>query len=149
MTAEEKPERLGLRGRIAHIESAMRLLGGANTTGAIAAGAAFHAFEKNLEVQNAVATAAVLFLFGIFAFIFAYIFWFMTIDYIDQSLHKEGEPTWPEHLWWVPSKSAEEYKKTAYWHFVGAAVVSLASFILFIIGFAYILVMATRLKFGS
>jgi hypothetical protein len=64
---DEKNERLGLRGRIAQIESAIRLLGGANTTGAIAAGAAFHAFEKNVEVQNAVKIAALLFLFGIFA----------------------------------------------------------------------------------
>lgn len=46
MTAEEKPEKLGLRGRIAHIKSAMRLLGGANTTGAIAAGGGISCLRK-------------------------------------------------------------------------------------------------------
>jgi hypothetical protein len=67
----EPSERLGLRGRLAHFESTLRLLGGANTTGAIAAGAAFHAFEKNTEVQGTVKTAAALFLFGILAFVVA------------------------------------------------------------------------------
>jgi uncharacterized membrane protein (DUF485 family) len=146
--SDEKIERLGLRGRLAHWESGIRLLGGANTTGAIAAGAAFHAFDKNVGVQNAVATAAVLFLFGIFAFIIAYVVLFVATDEVDQSLH-EGEPTWPEYLWWVPTQSAEEYKKAAHKHFVVAAILSLASFILFIIGFAFVLFMAVRLTLGS
>jgi hypothetical protein len=46
---ETKPERLGLRGRLAHFESGLRLLGGANATGAIAAGALMK--ERLLETQ--------------------------------------------------------------------------------------------------
>jgi hypothetical protein len=145
--SEEKPERLGLRGRLAHIESTLRLLGGANATGAIAAGAAFHAFEKNVDVQNAVKAAAVLFLFGIFTFVVAYAFLFVTIQEIDHSLHKEGEPTWPEYLFWVPTKSAQEYHNAAYWEFVVTGFGLLASFVLFMVGLWFILSMALRLLF--
>jgi hypothetical protein len=81
-------ERLGLRGRLAHMESALRLLGGANATGAIAGGVALHAFESNVEIQSAVKLAAVLFLFGIFTFVLAYAAFFLTIEDIDHSLHK-------------------------------------------------------------
>jgi uncharacterized membrane protein YhaH (DUF805 family) len=132
--SEEKPERLGLRGRLAHLESTLRLLGGANATGAIAAGAAFHAFDKNMDVQNAVKVAAVLFLFGIFTFAVAYASLFMATHDIDHSLHKEGEATWPEFLFWVPTKSPEQYKKQAKWEFIVAMLSGLASFVFFFVG---------------
>jgi len=48
---EEKPERLGVKGTLALYESALRLLGAANATGLIAAGAAFHAFDKNADLK--------------------------------------------------------------------------------------------------
>jgi len=92
----ETPGRLGLRGRLANFESTLRLLGGSNATGAIAAGAAFHAFEKNADVQSAVKTAAVLFLFGIFTFVIGYAGLFLTTHDIDHSLHQKDEPTWPD-----------------------------------------------------
>jgi hypothetical protein len=147
--SEEKSERLGLRGRLAHIESTLRLLGGANATGAIAAGVAFHAFENNTDVQNAVKVAAILFLFGIFTFAIAYAFLAMTILDVDHSLYKEGAETWPEYLFWVPNKRAEEYKKAAYREFVVVAFGLLASFVLFMIGLGFILSMALRLQLGS
>jgi hypothetical protein len=143
--ADEKSERLGLRGRLAHIESALRLLGGANATGAIAAGVAFHAFEKNAEVQSSVKIAALLFLFGIFSFAIAYMSSFMATLDVDHSLHKEGEPTWPEYLFWVPTKSAEEYRKTAKREIVALALSGLVSFILFVVGLGVVLTMAVHL----
>jgi hypothetical protein len=146
--SDEKPERLGLRGRLAHIESTLRLLGGANATGAIAAGAAFNVFKDTADVQNAVKTAAVLFLFGIFTFVIAYAALFMTVEDIDHSLHKEGEPTWPEYLFWVPTKSADQYKSTANWEFAFALFGGLASFLLFLSGLAAILFIAIHLQLG-
>jgi hypothetical protein len=143
--ADEKSERLGLRGRLALIESALRLLGGANATGAIAAGVAFHAFEKNAEVQSSVKIAALLFLFGIFTFAIAFMSLFMATYDIDSSLHKEGEPTWPEYLFWVPIKSAEEYRKAGKREFVASALIGLVSFILFLVGLVVVLTMAVRL----
>jgi hypothetical protein len=146
---EEKSDRLGLRGRLAHIDSTLRLLGGANATGAIAAGAAFHAFEKNADVQNAVKAAAVLFLVGVLAFAIAYTFLFFGTHDIDHSLHKDGEPTWPEYLFWEsPTKSAEQYRKQAKFELVVMVFSGLASFVLFFIGLGWIIVMALRLLLG-
>jgi hypothetical protein len=70
---ETKSERLGLRGTLTLFESALRLLGAANATGAITAGAALHAFaqEAAAPVQNGVKLAVLLFLCGVFAFTFA------------------------------------------------------------------------------
>jgi hypothetical protein len=146
---DEKSERLGLRGRLAHMESALRLLGGANATGAIAAAVAFHTFENNAVIQIAVKTAAVLFLFGIFTFTIAYAALFLATEEIDRSMHKQGEETWPEYLFWVPDKSAEEHKTMAKWVFGIALFGGLASFSIFIVGLAVILFMATHFQLGS
>jgi hypothetical protein len=146
---DEKSERLGLRGRLAHLESTLRLLGGANATGAIAAGAAFHAFDKNVDVQNAVKGAAVVFLFGIVTFAVAYASLFMTTHDIDHSLHKDGESTWPEYLFWIPTKTAEEYKKQAKIEMIVTMFSGLASVVLFFFGLGVILEMALRLQLGQ
>jgi hypothetical protein len=149
MTAEEKPERPGLKGRLAHIESTLRLLGGANATGAIAAGVAFHTFENNADIQNAVKIAAVLFLFGVLTFTLAQAFLFITILEVDHAMHKKGEPN-PEYLFWISPKSPEEHKKSAYRTFVVVAFGMLASFVLFIAGLACVLLLAVSLlKVGS
>jgi hypothetical protein len=145
---EENRERLGLRGRLAHIESTLRLLGGANATGAIAAGAAFHAFEKTPEIQNVVKAAAVLFLCGVFAFVIGYVGLFLATHDIDHSMHKEGEETWPEYIFWRPTKSAEKYKTAAKWEIAVALFGGLASFAVFTTGLWFILSMALHLQFG-
>jgi|ERR1700730_14799386 len=147
--SDEKPERLGLRGRLAHIESTLRLLGGANATGAIAAGVAFHTFEKNVDVQNAVKTAAVLFLFGIFAFTVAYVALFQATEDIDHSMHKSDEETWPEYLFWVPTMSAEKYKTQVKREFVFTILGGLLSFVFFLTGLLWILNMAIHLQLGA
>jgi hypothetical protein len=90
--------------------------------------------------------AAVLFLFGIFPSLVAYAFLFFTIEDVDHSLHKEGEETWPEYLFWVPTKSAEEYKKAAYREFVVTGFGLLASFVLFTVGLWFILSMVLRMQ---
>jgi hypothetical protein len=145
---DEKNDRLGLRGRLAHMESALRLLGGANATGAIAAAVAFHTFESHADIQNAVKTAVVLFLFGVFAFAIAYTALFFTTEEIDRSMHKQGEETWPEYLFWVPTKSAEEYKTMVKWMLGIALFGGLASFSFFIVGLLVILAMANNFKLG-
>jgi hypothetical protein len=146
---ETKSERLGLKGRIAHLESALRLIGGANATGAIAAGAAFHAFAQNADVQSSVKLAAVLFLFGIFTFVIAYMGLFMMTLDIEHSLHKEGDETWPEYLFWKPAKSAAEYRAAAKKEFGVAIFVGLASFVCFFVGLASVLMMAIHLQLGA
>ena len=109
----EKPrfEPLGFRGRLAHIESAFRLLGGASATGAIAAGAAFHAFKDLPEVQGSVKLAGALFLAGIFTFTIAYVGLFTATHDIEHALYNKDEPTWPDYLWWVPNKPQRSTKR--------------------------------------
>ena len=143
---DDKDNRLGLRGRLAHFESAFRLLGGANATGAIAAAVAFHTFESHADIQTAVKTAIILFLLGILTFTIAYMALFMATENIDQSMHKQGEETWPEYLFWVPDKSAEEYKTIAKWEFSIALFGGLASFSIFIVGLLVILALATHFQ---
>jgi uncharacterized membrane protein YhaH (DUF805 family) len=141
---ENRDDRFGWRARFAHFESTLRLLGGANTTGAITAGAAFHAFEKNLDVQGSVKVAAVLFLFGIFTFVISYATLFMAIHDIDHSL-EEGKPNWPEDLFWAPTKSAEDYRKSAKLQFGVSMLAALASFILLFVGLGMVVMMGARL----
>jgi hypothetical protein len=145
---DTKPERLGLRGRLAHMESGLRLLGGANATGAIAAGAAFNVFKDTADIQNAVKTAAILFLFGIFAFAVSYFGLFLTVEDVDRSLRAKDEPTWPEYLWWVPRKTQEQYRSSAKWEFAVAILGGSVSFALFFIGLGLVLTMAIHLQFG-
>jgi hypothetical protein len=66
------PDRLGLRGTFNLIESTLRIIGGANATGALASGAAFHAFHGNVDAQLYIKTAGVLFLLGVIAFCVAF-----------------------------------------------------------------------------
>jgi hypothetical protein len=131
------------------MDSALRLLGGANATGAIAAGVTFHTFEKNADIQNALKLAAVLFLFGICTFTITYAALYVATHDLDHSLHKEGEETWPDYLFWVPTKSPEEYKKTAYRELVVVVFGMMASFVLFIMGLGVILFMASHFQLGS
>ena len=93
-------------------------------------------------------TAVVLFLFGVFTFTIAYAALFLATDVIDYSMHKQGEETWPEYLFWVPDKSAEEYKTMAKWEFGIALFGGLASFSIFIVGLLVILAMATHFQLG-
>ena len=109
---------------------------------------ALHAFEKNTDIQNAVKTAAVLFLFGIVAFTLAYAGLFIATEDIDRSLHTKDGPTWPEYLWWEPKKTPEQHKKAALRAFAVAVFGGLASFLLFSLGLSAILSMAIELKLG-
>jgi hypothetical protein len=68
---------------------------------------------------------------------------------IDYSMYKQGEETWPEYLFWVPTRSAEEYKARAQRVFGVALFIGLASFVLFIVGLAIILFMASNFQLGS
>jgi hypothetical protein len=82
----ETNSRLGLKGKIAHFESALRLLGGAHTTGAIAAGAAVNLFAQDGNVKNQILRIAVQFVFGVCTFVVSYLFWFMTVIEVDSFL---------------------------------------------------------------
>jgi hypothetical protein len=67
---------------------------------------------------------------------------------IDHSLYKEGEPTWPEYLFWKPMETAEQYRTAAKREFIVTVFCTLASFVLFMTGLYFVLSMAAQFKFG-
>jgi hypothetical protein len=65
-------ERLGIRGTLTLVENALKLLGGANATGALAVGVAYHTFSASTSNQTTVKVAGILFLIGVALFAVAY-----------------------------------------------------------------------------
>src|SRR5476651_657545 len=125
--AETKTDRLGLRGTLALLESAYRLVGAANATGAIAAGAAFHAFEKYSDVQSFLKIAAFLFLLGVLCFAFVYAIWLFGTIELDQSLYRSDEAR-SEDVFLARSKQTQkELQKSTRKHFVIAILLALLS----------------------
>jgi hypothetical protein len=142
-----KSERLGLRGTFAFFESALRLVGGANATGAIAAGVAFHAFAQNADMQWSVKAAAVSFLFGIFAFIFGYMLLLISALHMNFSLYERDEKGGPDQVLWARKDSPEEYRERAKKEFWRAQIVGFVSFICFLGGLSSALALAVSLLF--
>jgi hypothetical protein len=134
-------DKLGLRGTLTLFESALRLIGGANATGAIAAGAAYHAFAGKAEVQASIKWAATLFLIGVFAFTLSYASWFMTSLDFDRSLTEKGgfDDLFP------PVRSREHYRKSGKITFFMTLAFGIASFGCFLFGLGDAITMVTRL----
>jgi hypothetical protein len=110
--ADTKSERLGLRGTLTLFDSTLRLLGGANATGLLAAGATYHVFDGNPPIQTAVKTAATLFLLGVFSFIFGYMAWFFTSLWMDWSIQVPGEEG-PEQIWFARTRTIKTNQRDA------------------------------------
>jgi hypothetical protein len=126
----DKSNRLGIRGALTFYDSCLRLLGGANATGALASGVAFHAFNTNAAVQGLLKVAAVSFLIGVLAFLVGYFsFFVLTID-MDR-LVRGNEPESLEHLILPDARTTAGYKKTVQVSLVVvllSAVVSITTF---------------------
>ena len=139
---ETKPERLGVRGQLALCESALRLLGAANATGVIAAGAAFHALEKYGHVLWYVKQAAICFLFGVLTFVVGYVCWFWAAVDMDLSLR---EPDDPEEPLLVKPKSAKEHRRASKRGFNFMLVAGAVSFCFFLLGLIVVMMVSVRL----
>jgi hypothetical protein len=140
---DPKSERLGLRGTFAVYDSALRLLGGANATGALAAGVAFHAFDGKADIQGSLKTIAVLFLLGVLMFSVAYVCWFTTVFYIDWAQRKAGEEA-PEDVWFPRVRTFEQNRRDARIGFVAMTITGVVSFALFMFGLGEVLLLGLR-----
>ncbi len=145
MAYDPKSERLGVRGTFAIYDSALRLLGGANATGALAAGVAFHAFDGKADIQGSLKTIAVLFLVGVLMFTAAYVGWFTTVFYIDWALQKADEEA-PEEVWvWVSrTKTFEQQRRDARIGFSAMTLFGAASLVCFLFGLAQVTFLGFR-----
>lgn len=140
---DAKSERLGLRGTLALFESALRLIGGANATGLLAAGVAYHSF--NADAQEAIKAAGILFLLGVLGFTVAYVGWFvMSLD-IDSSMWGENEEKPPYPWFQGTKKSIAEHRQSAKRAFILMALAGMGSLLSFLIGFLQVTGIALRL----
>jgi hypothetical protein len=106
--AEEKPERLGVKGTLALFESALRLLGAANATGFLATGAAFHAFGSHPALTG----IAAFFLLGLVTFMVEYGAWFFINLDLDRAFQKSKDDPRLDALFpRIKKKSAEDILK--------------------------------------
>lgn len=137
--ADAKPDQLGLRGTLTLIESALKLLGGANATGALASGVTYHAFAGNVAVQGVVKSAGIFFLYGILAFAIAYMSWFMASFDIDRALRlNETEGAVNEFF---PTRGGKltTYQRTAKIMIVVMALTATVSFVVFLLGMTQVI----------
>ena len=139
------PDRLGLRGTFNLIESTLRIIGGANATGALASGAAFHAFHGNVDAQLYIKTAGVLFLLGVIAFCVAFAGCFCSAVEADKSLRLDEGAGAEKILWPNETGTVEEIQKQARNHFIIAMLSGLFSAAFFLFGLLSAIGLALRL----
>jgi allantoicase len=139
---------LGLKGLFDIYQSTLRLVGAANATGAIAAGAAFHSLDKIPEAQSFIKYVVLVFLMGVLAFTISYTGLFVAQMEINSYLaaRQTTERTeWEKILLGIikdpPTKHLLEAKKT----WIVMMLAGLLSFLLFVVGLALVLVFVVRL----
>jgi hypothetical protein len=86
----------------------LRLLGAANATGALAAGAAFQAFEKKPEGQSNIKILIVVFLMGVMLFTLSQIVMFVTQQNMEFYFLRLREPTEWEKVFWNIAKQRQQ-----------------------------------------
>jgi hypothetical protein len=134
-------------------ESAIRLVGTANATGVIAAGAAFHTFAQASShaayFQGLVKLAAILFLLGVVGFAVAYSSWVQTTVEFDCFMRAPGEPLekWEQIFYSTENqkKAPEEFGKSAWRCCVLTAIAFCVSLLFFMAGLATVIWLATDL----
>jgi hypothetical protein len=140
--SEEKPERLGVKGTLALLESALRLLGAANATGLLASGAAYHAFGKHSDLK----TMAMVFLAGVVAFGVGYAFWFGINFDLDHALQKPEDDARLTTLFpGLKNKDEEQSLRSAKNGAIVMYTAGLVSLICFAFGLLTVVGLAVRL----
>jgi hypothetical protein len=143
--ADIKPDRLGQRGVLALIESAYKLVGGANATGALASGVAYHAFHLNAGVQGTIRNCAIAFLLGTMTFTIAYAVLITASIDLDRSL--DGPSGYDDLL--LTNKTQAALRKSGKNQLLMSMFIALISLILFFLGIVSVASMAIHLPLGS
>jgi len=133
---------LGLKGLFDIYQSTLRLVGAANATGAIAAGAAFHSLDKIPEAQSFIKYVALVFLMGVLAFTVSYLGLFIAELEINNYLaatQTTERAEWEKIVLGIikepPTKHLLEAKKT----WIAMVLAGTLSFLLFVVGLALVL----------
>jgi hypothetical protein len=122
-------------------KSGLRLVGAANATGLLAAGAAYQAFEKRSEAQSSIRTIIVFFFAGVVAFIIAQMFMFLLQVYMDNYFRRQSEPTeWEEKIFsngHIKPTAPTDYLRMAKYDLIIFSFSGLFSLILFLFGLGF------------
>ena len=139
MPDDSNSERLGLRGTLDLLSNALRTIGAANATGAIAAGASFR-FSDVAHGQGGLKIITIIFLIGVLTFIFSYSALLATTFHIDESMGRslERQP-WENILFGVRPPTSEESAKFARVAYVIAYYVGVLSLGCFVAGVVFVI----------
>jgi hypothetical protein len=125
--------------RIAEIySSGVRSLGAANATGALAAGAAYQAFEKRPDVQSSIKEIIVMFFAGIIAFTVSQIAIHLAQIYMERYFRQSTEPADWEGTIFGNKRPDENYLRMVSHDFVVLGFAMIASLVLFLFGLGLI-----------
>lgn len=121
--------------------SALRLLGAANATGALAAGAAYQAFEKRPEDQSSIKLIIGLFFLGFVAFTISQMVMFLLRMYMENYFRRQTQlSAWetillagPGH----PTTATDDLRK-ARTDFIVMSFAGLFSLVLFLSGLGFV-----------
>jgi hypothetical protein len=138
-------QRLSFKGLLDIYTTALRLLGAANATGAIAAGAAFHAFEKTSAAQSSIKGVIVAFLIGVLAFAASYLAIFLTQMNMEHYFAGSREQAEWEKTFLVNQKPPQNYLAEANRCLVVAMFAGLLSLALFLAALGIVILFALSL----
>jgi hypothetical protein len=115
--------------------ASLRLLGAANATGALAAGAAYQAFDKKPDIQLPMKILVVVFLLGVISFALSQIAMFLTQYSMELYFMRLREPSEWERAFWNTEMLHQERNhlvgaKWAYYLMFFLGMVSLSCFML-------------------
>jgi hypothetical protein len=134
-----------LRDTFDEAASALRMLGTANATGALAAGAAFQGFAARPEIQQSIKIAALAYLFGILMFAMSYLLLLSASQEADFFLHALKERAEWEQSFWQLKKKPEIYLKLSRRFLLGALIFGGVTAACFFGGVLYTITLVIRI----
>ncbi|MGA8615106.1 MAG: hypothetical protein WB760_26195 [Xanthobacteraceae bacterium] len=133
-----------LRDTLDQTTSTLRMLGTANATGALAAGAAFQSFAAHPEIQMSIKIALLAYLFGIVLFALSYVILLdASIEADFFTMASEERVKW-EEIFWLLKKNPGVYAKSAKRAFSAALLFGGASAACFLGGLLYTITLVIR-----
>jgi hypothetical protein len=127
---------------IAIYNSGLRLIGAANATGALAAGAAFQAFEKRPEAQSSIKTIIVFFFAGVVAFTISQFAIFLMQSYMNNYFRRQSGPSeWEKAIFsngGIKPTATKDYLRMARIDLIVTSFSGLFSLIMFIFGLGFV-----------
>jgi hypothetical protein len=121
--------------------SPLRLIGAANATGALAAGAAYQAFEKRPEAQSSIKAIIVFFFAGFAAFVISQMSLFFLQMYMNSYFRRQTKASdWETTLLAGPDKptSASDNLRMARYDLIVVSFSGLAALVLFLVGLGFV-----------